>query len=236
MQIDEIYNLVTYILNKDVNGKQVKSTDFNMALKAVNIDLFKTRYGLPEEYVPGRPMPRQGYEVTQKITDDLRKFKVRLGGKDPLMAVGTDGTAPYPDDYIHYSSILRRYVNARNTVAYAKTEVVFDHQLGERLSNPNHYPTERFPVCVFYDDYMQFYPEGGGYVDFTYLRMPVTPYYATTVDPVADTEVYDPANSIQVEWPEDTHMDIVRRILVYVGLNLGNDKITAYAKQMEQAG
>jgi hypothetical protein len=236
MQINEIYDLVSYILNKDVNGRQLRSTDFNRVCAAVNTDMFKLKYGLPEEYQPGRPLPRQAWEITQKMSDDLRQCKVRMGGGAPLLQVYSDGRADIPSDYIHYSSMGRRYISARGILQHAKVDVVFDHQVDERLSNPNRTPTYRTPICVFYSDYMQFYPAESGWVDFTYLRLPEAPYYATTINQQTDLEEYDETNSTQLEWAEDLHMDFVKHMLAYVGMNLRSGDVVQYAEMKKKEG
>jgi hypothetical protein len=234
MQINEIYDLTAYILNKDVHGRQMKSADFNSVCKAVNIDLFKTKYGLPEDYRPGQPFPRQAWELTQKITDDLRRCKVRMGGTNPMLAVNSDGMATIPSDYIHYSSIRVRYISARSGIMWGMAEVVQDES--DRLSNPNRTPTKKRPIAIFYADHIQFYPIDKTYVDFTYIRMPETPYYATTIDITTDTENYDSANSTDLEWPEDMHMDFVRGVLSYMGMNLRSADVYQYAEMKKKEG
>ena len=172
--------------------------------------------------------------MTHKITDDLRRCKVRMGGTDPLLPVNSDGIATIPSDYIHYSSIRSRYLTSAKVVRWGMVDVVQDE--ADRLSNPNRYPTKKRPIAIFYSDHIQFYPAEQTYVDFTYLRMPATPYYDTTIDLQNDTETYDATGSTQLEWPEDMHLDFVRGVLGYMGMNLRSADVYQYAEMKKKEG
>lgn len=228
--INDIYLLVEYILNKDQFGHAFNNDEFNLAIKGVNQDLFKKKYGLPEDWRPGMPLSREYWQISQKITDDMRHLLKWLGGKTyPMLQVDSNGRADIPSDYIHQSSI--RFNNNGKTV---QVEVLFDNEVADRLENPNRTPDYENPACSFYSDYIQFYPKNLHYVDFVYLRTPAIPVRAVTI--ADDIETYDPANSVDPEWPKDMYMDIVRYILSIAGVNLDSQRVFQYAEAKKQQG
>lgn len=226
MNVEEIRQWANFELNKHQTGNTLDQEEYNICLKWANSEYFKIKYGLPEEYRPGIPLPRQAYPVSQKIIDDLRGCLVVMGGKNaPLMTIDINGFADIPADYIHVSSI--RYQG--KTV-----EFVSDDVLGDRLQSSIVNPTKEYPLCVFYNNYIQFHPINLGEVQFTYLRMPVTPFWASAI--VNDEYVYDPTKSVQLEWPEDTHTDIANLIVKYASVNLRDFQATQMAMNRQDKG
>jgi hypothetical protein len=208
--INDIYNFVQFELNKNQSGDTLNQDEFNLACGWANLEYFKFNFGLPEQYKVGQPSAAINYENTQLITDRLRKFKQFKGGRDlPSLAVDVNGQALYPSDYVHYSSI--RY-------GFKDVTPVRDSNLGSALDNSITAPDKSYPIMVFYDTYMQFYPMDLDFVNFTYLRMPVTPFWAVTI--VNDSYVYDSLRSIQFEWGQDSLTDIANLILSYAARNL----------------
>jgi hypothetical protein len=217
MTIYEIYKSIEYLLNKDQFGRAISVARFNQVIPLVEIDLFKQRYGLPQHYQPGMPVPQMSYEITQKISDDTSAFKVWMGSPQggPLMAINSAGIATKPPGYVHVSAI--RSVDER------PVEVLFNGEFNERLTNPNRTPTHKHPVCTFYGDYIEFRPKNLVKVHFIYLRLPVYANLVVTNDPVTDSIVYDPVNSVQTMFPEDMHTEYVRRAMSYISLNLRSE-------------
>ena len=75
MNVDQLYQFINFIANKESSGAHMGPDEFNELLPRAQDDFFIKRYGVPEDYQPGRPFPRQAFELTQKILDDLRPLK-----------------------------------------------------------------------------------------------------------------------------------------------------------------
>ena len=240
IQVNRVYELCNFITNKEQMGNTINASEFNTVIHAVNIDFFRQRYGLPQEYVAGQPLPKMSYEVTQKITDDLSHFKVRMGIDTAAMVVDAQGRANIPSDYVHFSSA--RYNAIKDNVCGTvnlKARVIehlTDAQLGDRLGNSIKMPTLRNPVFTMFSNYFQFYPKNLKYVEFTYLRMPRTPVYRVTIYPQTDLEVYDPNTSVNFEYPEDCFNEIVTLCLGYTGVNLRSADIVQYSQMLKEKG
>ena len=105
INIDEIKRFVEFCANKSQAGSNPTPTKFNLAVKRAQMEWVMERYGNPNTYQPGRPVPRIAYQQTQKITDDL---KFLLSKPTPLQ-IDKDGKAVYPSDYLHMSSVRYKY-------------------------------------------------------------------------------------------------------------------------------
>lgn len=224
--VNDIYNRVSFLLNKNQTSNTLNQEEFNNSLQWANLEFFKRRYGLPEDYRPGQPLPRMSYEETQLIIDALSQFKINRGGRDyPVLLIDVNGYATIPTDYIHYSSI-----------SYGKqpVEMLRDAQYQDRLNDSIKYPTKKDPICTIYSGYIQFQPTDMGAVNFVYLRLPATPYWAVTI--VNDAYVYDAAKSIQFEYNDIDLTDIASMIAGYASTNIRDQFAKAVTEKRTETG
>lgn len=232
MDINEIYELVRFISNKSQTGTPSPS-EFNLAVNSAQFTLFMERYGNPAEYVPGQPIPRMTYEGTKKISDDLRVFKVLTD-----LTIDTNGQGLIPDNYIHATSMRFNYITQGSNKAISQVErpivEVDDDKLGDRLISEIVAPTKKHVIATFYNTYIQYHPKDLVKVKFTYLRRPNDAVWAFTT--TNGRPVYDVDNSTDLEWPDDTHNEIVIRTLSLVGINLRDGELTQYSVMRQQQG
>lgn len=228
----DILKLARYIAGARMPGSTLSQEMFGLLLDAAQMKHYKRRIGLPEAYQPGNPTPSVSFDITQKITDDLRRFKVEMGDTEaPLMVV--NGRAQIPANYYYGSSFLYKYV--RNyTIKYKKVEVLNDKQLDERLASTIIYPTLKNPVVNFQSDYLRVFPRQIQYLDFTYLRRPVTPIIKTiTLNGVA---AYDEANSVELEWDDINKIDILHIALGDMGIEMKKPEVLQYSELHKSQG
>lgn len=238
MTLQNIIDYCNSIANKEQSGAAPTPDQWQSYFEAANIDYFNLKAGLPQEYKPGHALPRQAWETTQRITDDLRPFKVIYGGEDTAaLPIDTHGQMAIPSDYWVVSSVRYRKATVsgcETTIVWRPIEILKDGDLNDRLGSTLKAPDYDYPVCCFFNSYIQFYPKNLQYVTFTYLRRPVTPLYAYTI--VNDVPVYDAVNSIQFEYPDNDHLDICRIILGYMGINVREQQLLQYAELMKAKG
>lgn len=236
MTLDEIRQNVNFRLNKDYSGLSFTPEQFNTVLPLVSIEKFKQLYGLPEEYQKGQTFARIAWEVSRKVSDDLRKFIVSLDGKKKSqLKIDKFGIATLPSDYEHVSSIGFDYVvggeNFRKVITILK-----NNEFDARAESTISIPSKKRPVCTFVGNEVHFLPRDLGMVKFDYLRLPLKPFYATTEDPVTEVLVYDPANSVELEWPETVQTDIVAMLIKYAAENLGIMPAIEITERRKQLG
>jgi len=226
MTLGSMYSLIEFIVNKDFSGNIITPARFNELIKVVNIDLFRNKYGLPEEYQPGRPIPNEFVDITLKNTDDLKAFREAL-----VNTPVTAGKLPFPTDYAHRDEIVYNYtkvINGVSTTLPRGVEILREVQLSERRGNYTKRPSTQNPCGVVRSDGIYIYPATIVTVDFYYFRWPAEPTFAYIVGDGFLT--YDPVNSTEFEWPVDEHITLTRMILQYIGVNLREGDIMQYSQ------
>ncbi len=232
--VNTIYELVASVfLNKQQSGA-FKIEDFNTACVAVNNDFMKLKVGLPEEYQAGAPYPRQAYQVTQKITDDVRQFIVIED-----LQKNSSGYFVLPENYFAFSSLRYRWVknagcNEPPQWEDLEIDVLDDGEFNVRLRNTIIKPELKYPIANYYSYGIKVLPEQIIKIKLTYLRKPQTPVWAfTTVD---DQPVYDATASVNFEYPESCTNDIAVMVGKYLGLNLLMPEVTQFLSQRQKEG
>lgn len=233
MTLFDMYSLMELILNKDYGGNVLTPERFRQLIKVVNIDKFKKKFGLPEEYQPGRPVPREYVEITLKNADDLRKFKATPLINTPAVA----GLLPYPEDYAHRDQIVYNqtvFTGVAPEVIPRQVEILTETQAAARRSNYTKRPTTTYPIGVMRSAGIQIYPITVTVVDFYYWRFPIDPVFS--YNQYAGYITYNAAASVEFEWPEDEKLSLVAMMLGYLGINLRDADILQYSEMKKQTG
>lgn len=254
MTLKEIFDYIYFISNKEQVGNAFNIDKFNIVLKAVDLQFFKKKYGLPENYQVGQPLSNISYEVTNQITDDLSHLKVIMGDNvTPKLIVNTDGYATLPDNYIHCSYLLYTENDESNTIL-----VCTDAEWSNIVSSTLKKPSKENPICNFTGGKIRFRPKNIGYVDFAYLRLPLPAHYDYYIS--ANLEhIYLPPNtthtllpneegsagqttgtvtslSRELEWGNDLHLDICNFILSLIGINLRESDLAQWSESKLKNG
>ena len=224
INVNDVKIFIDFIANKEQSGTSYSIDQLNNLFYAANIDLFKQRYGLPEEYVSGMPIPRQGWQLTQKMTDDLGACKVVS-----LLTVSDAGVMTLPDNYIHKSSIIYEKILNNDSgvdgtvVTQHPVDIIDDDKWAERCSNSLKGPSLDFPICNFLNTTIRFKPINLKQVEFSYLRFPNRPIWGFTT--TTGVEVYSATASTNFEWNEVLFTDIAKIILSYLSINLRDSEL-----------
>ncbi len=260
MNNNQILRLINFVSNKHQTGNTLTIPEFTDELVKSNLELFKKKIGLPEEYKAGMPLPRVAYEITQRMTGDLAVFKELMGDTTTPLMVDTDGYADLPSDYFYLSYIGFKYVvnnaDCDVTITPKAVDILTDAQWIERLGNSITYPTKKHPIANFLQDQVRFMPKDLGRVEFAYIRYPVTPvydYYISAYDEIVYLEEGEThtlltdeegsegqttgttvtSKSIELEWSDVNKLQIINLILDDIGINLREGQLEQYA-QIEQ--
>jgi hypothetical protein len=112
MTLWEMWSLVEYVSNKNFDGNIITPEQFKSLMPVVTIDLFRKKYGIPEGYQPGRPIPKEYIEITLKNTDDMKAFKMPL-----INTSVVNGILSYPSGYAHRDSFVYNYTKTSNSTS-----------------------------------------------------------------------------------------------------------------------
>lgn len=245
MNINDFRNFILFVIKKSQSGGNPKPSEFNLAVERAYMEFIMRRYGNQAEYQPGRPIPRVAWQQSQKISDDLRFLLTRRN-----LSVPTSGELPIPDgtgtdldgkkvpEYLHHSSLrfnFARQVGDEIESQEVPIDIVTDAELGDALSSSIVNPTARFPLAAYYDTFIQVEPKNLQKVIFTYLRLPVVPVWAFTLDGNG-RPVYDPSNSIDIEAPEQVINEIAFNTLSFMGLSIREQFVYQASEQYVARG
>jgi hypothetical protein len=233
ININEIKQFIDFVSNKEQSGTAYSIPQFNIACQAANIDLFKLRYGLPEEYSPGMPLPRQAYEVTQKMKDDLRSCKeiVNISVSNGIMTL--------PSDYVHKTALT--YIKVTNSdcgedpiVKRKGIQFMDDDKFDIRCDSSIKTPTQDFPIANMLKDSIRIEPKSIKSVEFSYLRIPKNPTWGYTNN--NGVEQYDPITSVDFEWNQILFTDVAKIVLSYLSINLRDTDLYSAIEQYKNTG
>lgn len=212
MTLDDLINALNSRLNKDQAGRVTSPRRINPFLSLVNIKLFNTKAGLPEEYVPGQPLPRQAIDLNAQISEDLDFCLVHA----PHKLVGGDGI-PRPKDFarMYYMSVVHQ--EKGKPPVHRPVSIIFGNERSKVFSSPWKKPTKRNPVAILEGGSFKVWPLGI-HVDLAYYRVPKTPFFDYIIVnqipqylPPGGTHdgtvlpAGTPSRSVELEWPEPVH-------------------------------
>ncbi len=231
MDINKVYDFLKYLADKDQSGN-ITPKEFNLSIDRAFSEWTMKRYNNLKDNTQNKT----GWQKNQKVTDDLKFLLVR----NDVSTIGSDGKLALPTDYLHLSSLVYNYKfeeNGETVVVPSQVDIVNDNEISSFLGSSiyaKRIKAKKYVIAAFYKDHIQIYPKNIGVVDFTYLRQPVSPYWAFTV--VNGRPVYDAANSVDLEAPDEVVNEIIMMCASYLGINLREPQLIQYAEQMKQQG
>lgn len=240
MNVNDIKRLVEYFASKDQSGGNASPVIFSdLLLVQAQIEFIRLRLGLPQSYESWRnPYSKISYESTLKISEDLAPLK-----KTVSLVIDSVGLTNRPTDIFYPVALRHSYTKTildscgEETTENCETtvEVVDEDEYGTRLCAAIKKPTKTFPIVKFDATTFQFAPKDLATATFTYIKIPVKPKWAFTLD-ANDNEIYDAINSVQLSIPENNHLEICRIILGYVGVSIKDNEIIQIAEMGKTKG
>jgi len=224
MNLDELYNFISYVAEKEKAGYTMSPTEYNLLLPVAQQEFANIIW--------------DEYEKTQKYSDILSVLETHLGDTLAPLTVDSNGHATLPSDYWHYdSAMLKRVISydsdGEPEIHEVPIDIITGQQFNYRKGSQLEVPTKDYPIATVRDGYIDFLPKDLRRVVFTYLHLPSDPVYAYTID-ANDDIVYNASGSTELEFPAYTHLRIARILLSKVGINLSKEELFQYAQIMQQ--
>lgn len=232
MNLDEILNQVYNKIGKDAYGNLITPEKYNEALDYVNIQKINDYLEL--------------YEQDQEIADNIRQFIVTLGDNNSTpLTLDSYGYGVIPSDYLRYSRSSRYdFLNndAGSELEYRHIEMLTNKDFAYRLSTSLYKPSLARPICTIQNEKILVRPQGIPAINFTYVRYPLTPVYDYDIITLTGMPYYlppgathqntatltcnpnftpgDPSISVEFEYYDDVHIDLVNELTKYFMINL----------------
>lgn len=212
MDINDVKNFFDYLSNKVQSGG-IQISRFNLSLDRAQMQYFEMEF--------------KRFMDTQRLTDAIKPFLTSIP-----QTVDANGQLQYPFDYIHWASARNYIIPTSGGATENRITELTNDEIGDVLQSSIVNPTLKYPVMTFYDTYMQFYPKNIGYIKFDYLKRPNVPVWAYTT--VNNRPVYDAANSVQLQWGDQSLNEIMYMACAYLGINLSKQDFFQYSQVLKQ--
>jgi hypothetical protein len=224
MNLGEILDKVYNQLGKDQYGGYITPRNYNEAIKWINLeqinDLLKV------------------FEEKREITDDLLPFVKTIGDSTSVpLQLDSFGYMDIPEDYYYYvRSSYTQYVNECDGAIEKVRPIEFLNQadFGYRLGTDILAPSLERPIAVIQNNKWLVRPIGVNNIIFSYLRRPVDPVFDYDI---VNSEIFylppgtvhqnssvlpagTPSESVEFEWPESVHYNLVELIVKYFTINI----------------
>lgn len=220
MIIDQVYQLVQFIVNKEQRGNFTPS-QFNVLARSIQLQYISDRVGNIKIMTPAG-VPAFGYESTWRIHEDLRPL---IYGPVTI-PINSQGLFNYPYGYI--------WPDAVHKTDYRPITRITADQYPYRKHSSIVPPTEKYPIMIMRGQYGFIDPYSIGSFMMSYLKLPADPIWAYTN--VNDKPVFNPSASVDFETTHLSVNSLAMMILSHVGINLGADQIAQYATLKETTG
>lgn len=220
MNINEIYKLVSYMVDK-YQGAYLAPDDFNMAVNAAQKQYLNFLTGETAEFNQGSRRPSGGFSNDVTTGGSLSNFL-----KEATLLINSQ-LAPQPADFYKISAM--RTTDDDYAVRRVGADKIYAY-----VNNPIDTPTATTPIYTEIGTNFKFWglPTAADTpVKIIYFKKPADAKWAYTGD-----LVYDVANSVQLEWPENDHMDIVYRTLGIIGINLKDGDLLRISQTVKNDG
>jgi hypothetical protein len=220
--VDDVYQIVTYAVGKNLQQGYVSPADFNLIINQAQKSYVSYLLGSFQQYQPGRPTARvefgQNSVVRQRLSPII--YQTNLG-------IDPTGFSPYPADYLQVDAMwslygYQRIREVQQNFLYSTYNSVID-------------PIANWPIYIIENVGFRFFPVTLGSAKMSYVQQPPDMVWAYTLN-VNGVPVYNPATSVQPVWDDATILEIIVRALRLVGVNLQYNDVSAYANQIQVQG
>lgn len=207
--ISDIVDFIQYIVRKE-RGVFITPSQCTTNLDTGQMDCFGEWFKL--------------YGADQEIHDALRPFRVYY-----QFTSDAAGFVTFPSGYLHL--LGQPFTVTGSTVN--RIDFVNEDELPFALTSQLRAVTTSYPIAVDTSTGFSIYPQTLQTGFFTYLKRPATPVYGYTQ--VGRVITYDSTTSTQLEWSDAYINAIIAQSLKYVGVNMDEQGISAFAEQYKQS-
>lgn len=219
MLIDEVYQLVNFIADKNGRG-YIAPGQFNLLAKQCQLEFLSSRLGNIKQQNE-RGVPPYGNKSSRRISVDVRPF---VYGPE-IIPINNQGNFNYPYGFM--------WPDAWSKLDFSEITEIDEDEYPFIKKSAVIPPTADYPVMILRNPYGFIDPYSIGSFLLTYVKYPVTPVWAFSE--VNDAPVFNPSASTDFTLRDISMMDITALILEKIGLFLDKDQILQYsfAKQTQ---
>jgi hypothetical protein len=219
--VDQIYSAVLKLIKKNQAGG-LSASDFFYYWNIEQAQYHNDLIGRWEKGNNTKSGMNTGLVQNQTVLEDVAPFTI------PVTISVAAGKAAKPVDFeLRYS--LRCNGKKVTVIRPDQLSYVNDSVIDAPSTGTNTY------YAVEYEDYYLMLPNGVSSVNLDYVASPTDVVWAFTFD-VNDRQVYDPVNSVQPKWAQDTIVTITKRSLNTLGIPFKDQDFINAGKSAQATG
>lgn len=229
--LNDVKNYCDFILNKAQSGS-MNGNEFSLCINVAQQSYLRVKLGLPETFTVDKREAPQQFQTTIENASSLLPFTV--SAQIPKSGSGF----PLPSNYAAWANtdyLYAIYVDGQNQTTRQSIEFVNLAERGNRLNNYVLQPTAEYPIATYINGQLNIEPNTVSVVELIYVRYPITPVWGFTVN-ANDQEVYNPATSVQLEFPNMDWQNIANLAIKYCAMFLRDGEIYQAIVQQIDAG
>jgi hypothetical protein len=145
-----------------------------------------------------------------RISDDLSRFKVTTA--IPL----TVGVGQMPSNHLYTLSLYGTKIGANPVIK--KVHIVEEQFIPQYIDSEAFAPDADNIIARFVGPNIELYPTTVTEAGMTYLRKPIDCKFAYTLTGLLQNiPVYDPINSVQIDYSEAAYNQLIEKAMAYLG-------------------
>jgi len=214
----DLYQLANIIVNKDIYANAMSDSEFDLQLKAKNIQLFTSK--LPSE--KSINSQQIGTGITRASQHDLSPFLIT-----PNTFTATAGKISVP---------TAKHIEDFYSATSKTSELISLQEVSSRLSSYIKPPTATDLVGYIVDGGIQLLNVTTGTYTVLAYRIPANPVFAVTTNPTTLVMTYNSGASTELEWNDGCKLDILFLILQDMGVTIERQEVTQLANKLITVG
>jgi hypothetical protein len=221
ISVNKVYRAVLSIINKEGRGF-LTPDQFNRIGRQVQLDLLEKAF-----YDYNKAMNKRKSFITSNEYANLPKNikeKIDLFSKEAALVI-TTGVAPVPSD-------LYRVINIFTTDRTINIQEVNKSDLSYINASKLTAPSTSYPVYYREGSNIKLFPTTLSSANIDYIKLPADPIWAYTSG-ANSSYAWDSTNSVNFELHESDEVDLVVKILAYVGVIIKDPAIVQIANTEE---
>lgn len=220
MNVNEVYQLILFIVNKNQNG-YISPDEFNLIINQAQVSYMDYLAGQFQQYQAGRPIP-----TVQWGNNETTRQRVTPFIYNELLAVDSQGFAAYPTDFLITDTV---WTSSMGKVKFVQQDYLANY-LSSRIT-----PVADNPIYLAEREGFRVYPNDIGTIKVNYIKKPTTIVFGYTLDGDG-LPVYNPATSVDPQWQELDLLEIISRALRMISENLKDVSVGRYANEITKTG
>lgn len=228
MTVDFAFQVINYILAKNLGQGNLNPQDFNNLINISQYSFLDYLLGEFQSYQGGRPLSKVQFGMNESVRQRLTPFI------KPVVPLAPDvsGFAAYPADYQQMDAM---YDANMNRIRFVPQHKLYSY-LGSVID-----PINTNPIYLIENNGFRFYPN----TNYNTVAAPSAflSYVSTPPDIVWNSTpdgngrlVYNPIGSVDPEWYDVDMAEIISRVLRMCGVSLQNQDVDRYAQEIKVQG